>query len=233
MQRENAAVYSSTPTRERNQEMIFPDLSDLSSIPFDPGGRSTPSVGRIHEDDEFQISGARDFLPEVEDDSDSLVLIRSRESDGGLAEMLPLYRWRQKDVAVMKYIDDTRGTEKLHANLDFLSKAIDFVEHRYIKASQSEGLFKEVEKTAEEYGMKINPKKTLLIFVSAAISYIPRTYINISSSEKNFSSPTMKLLGFVFSSWPNVNAQVANVCSKFCYRLWSCLLYTSPSPRDS
>ena len=72
--------------------------------------------------------------------------------------------------------------------------------------------------------MKLNPKKTTLLCISAARSYKPRTYIDIGAGDTEdiiISGKCMKLLGFHFDPRPTVDAHVCAVLKKVRYRTWS------------
>ena len=141
--------------------------------------------------------------------------------------------WECKKIEVKKFIDDVSGAEKLHCNDTYASKILDSGEEvRYVKAQQAQDLFDRVRDRAAVKGMKLNPKKTTLLCISAARTYTPKTYISIG--EKNdiiISGKSMKLLGFHFDGKPTAEAHVKAILKKVRYR--TCLLYTSPSPRDS
>ena len=64
-------------------------------------------------------------------------------------------------------------------------------------------------RNATNIGMKVNTSKTNLLVISDALSYTPAVYIEDASRERIISGDGMKVLGFLFSSKPDVSAQVA------------------------
>ena len=68
-------------------------------------------------------------------------------------------------------------------------------------------------------GMKINPSKNGLLCISAARSYLPRTFIDLGGGNF-FSSKTVKLLGFTFSTTPIPEAHIQTILKKARYRSW-------------
>ena len=149
-----------------------------------------------------------------------------------------------------KYIDDVSGAEKLHCGENYRSVVRDNMDEvRYIHAKQGQALLDLVRSGAASKGMKLNPKKTSLLCINAARSYVPKTFLHLGSEteeEENLiiSGKSLKLLGFHFDTSPTPEAHVNAILKKVRYRTWSihnlkriglspsCLLYTSPSPRD-
>ena len=87
-------------------------------------------------------------------------------------------RWEGKMIEVKKFIDDVNGSRKLHTNSNYRSKIVNGDEEIcYIKAVQAQALFNKMKGGAAKKGMKLNPKKTTLLCMSAARSYTPKTYI--------------------------------------------------------
>ena len=141
--------YSSTPSRRPD----FPDDLEISPVlPFDPGGCGAPPTNQISPDN-IQVSN---------ESSHSLAILSCSDNlwkDISVPAVSPLYRWHQKDITVMKYIDDISGTEKLHANYKYRSAAKNYVEHRYIHASQLEEMFKKIDREAKIYGVLITRRR--------------------------------------------------------------------------
>ena len=115
------------------------------------------------------------------------------------------------------------GVEKLHAGEHYSSQVSDnFEETRYIHAAQGQKLFDFVKENAASKGMKLNPKKTTLLCLSAAKTYKPKTYIR--TGEDNdiiISGSALKLQRFHFDSNPTAAAHVKAILKKVRYRTWS------------
>ena len=56
--------------------------------------------------------------------------------------------------------------------------------------------------------------------MSSALSYVPRTYINVEN-DLILSSKSLRLLGFHFDGTPGVGAHVKQILKKVRYRIWS------------
>ena len=125
-----------------------------------------------------------------------------------------------------KYIDDVSGCEKLHSGLEYSSRVTGSREEtRYIHATQGQALFDTVRREAASKGMRLNPNKTSLLCISAARSYEPKTYINLSGGEGDgesviISGKSMKLLGFHFNNNPSAEAHINAILKKVRYRTW-------------
>ena len=103
-----------------------------------------------------------------------------------------------------------------------------------------------------DIGMLVNSNKTQMLFVHPCVHNSVSTFIRYGGEKIN-STEDLKILGFYFNSKPNASYHVEKMVDKFYHRLWtlrflkrsgmndndllsiynSCLLYTSPSPRDS
>ena len=71
-------------------------------------------------------------------------------------------------------------------------------------------------------GMKFNSSKTKLLCISDAISYLPEVQIRDVDDSLITSSPedSMKMLGFHFSTKPNVNKHIEVLMRRFRARFW-------------
>ena len=72
---------------------------------------------------------------------------------------------------------------------------------------------------ANEMGMRLNEKKTVLLCISAATSFVPNTYINTGDGPI-LSGKSLKLLVFTFTQWPNCNEQIHLLRKKVRGRAW-------------
>ena len=69
--------------------------------------------------------------------------------------------------------------------------------------------------------MQINHQKTKMLCISAARSYIPKSYIISTDGTKISSSDTLKILGFTFTSDPNAKKHLQILQNKFKSRIWA------------
>ena len=68
--------------------------------------------------------------------------------------------------------------------------------------------------------MKVNSSKTQALLISEVKSYIPSAFFYDDNGVKIKTGNTMKILGFCFSSSPDMVAQVAEIKRKFRTRIW-------------
>ena len=127
---------------------------------------------------------------------------------------LPL--WQAKLLQVLKYIDDNIINEKI--NFDQIQT--DGHSYRTKRALRTENLFRRIVHQAISQGMKVNSLKTNAMVIAELKSYIPRAYFLDTDGVRIDAKQSMKILGFHFSSDPNMNAQVASIKKKFRARTW-------------
>ena len=87
-------------------------------------------------------------------------------------------------------------------------------------AITSQNVFRTVVRRATARGMKVNTSKTALMVISDALSFRPGAFIQDSAGERIVSGDSMKVLGFNFSSRPNVNAHFQLLRRQFRRRYW-------------
>ena len=121
------------------------------------------------------------------------------------------------DLQVLKYVDDNVINEKL--NFDTVPTGGDSTREKH--ALRSQNLYRRVVFQAESCGMKVHPDKTTMLCISETKSYLPSAYIEDSSGAKIKSGDSMKVLGFHFSSDPDMSAQVASIRKKIRARTWA------------
>ena len=139
-----------------------------------------------------------------------------------------------------KYVDDMTPEEKKTSKStpsvvdygDDLGKA----RHTF-HAKRTQKTLEKLEEQCTIKGLKINEETTQLLSLSAG-RVATRSWVKTKNGSTIYSTPTCKILGFQFSNKPNVEAQIQNLIRKansrtFVLHYYSCLLYTSPSPRDS
>ena len=88
------------------------------------------------------------------------------------------------------------------------------------KAKYSEVLLEAIGRRADEIGMKVNCAKTQLLMISPPNGY-KNTAVIKSGDEEITSESSLKLLGFVFGTEPNVNMHVKEIQRKFRARFWA------------
>jgi hypothetical protein len=122
----------------------------------------------------------------------------------------------------MKFVDD--GTIVSKVNMVNGVVEVDGeggVVWREKRDQQTENIFKRTIRRAESKGMKVNVNKTAMLAVSDSIAYRPRPYIQGTDGERiQAGEEEVRVLGFIFSSKPNVNAHVRHVVAKTRRRLW-------------
>ena len=68
--------------------------------------------------------------------------------------------------------------------------------------------------------MKVNGSKTAMTCISGAQSYQARAHILQAGGEEVRSGPTMKVLGFHFSSSPTAHAHIKALCRRVRRKYW-------------
>ena len=124
--------------------------------------------------------------------------------------------WKSHLLQVLKYVDDNIINEKLN----FDSVATDQYSFCLKRAIITENLFRLIVHKAESQGMKVNCGKTNCLCIAELKSYIPKAFIVDSRGNRIESGNSMKVLGFHFSSDPDMAAQVEAIKRKFRARLW-------------
>ena len=127
---------------------------------------------------------------------------------------LPL--WQRALIQVLKYVDDNI----LHEKLNFDTVPTDGYGFRVKLAARTQNLFREIVRWATSCGMKVNTDKTFCLLISEIKSYNPAAYFFDSEGNKVSSGQTMTILGFDFSSDPDMGAQVRRIKRGFTSRIW-------------
>ena len=125
--------------------------------------------------------------------------------------------WAEQLLQVLKYIDDNIINEKI--NFDNTPTGPDF--SRVKRALRTENLFRRIVHQARSLGMVVNGRKTNMLCISDLKSYVPHAYIYDSEGTKVESKDDMKILGFHFSSSPDMSAQVEAIRKGFVARIWT------------
>ena len=189
---------SSTPTARGHFSNFSPDSSDsddeAASFRF-----FRPRTQRIYDDDTLYPPATQAEIDEA----------------GGTTP----YRWEDREVLLIKYIDDFNAVEKIYkknpVHLFSTTKPASAV-----RAIKSEILYEEVKHRADSIGMRVNSKKTQLLCISAAGRADVSTFATSPTDGTMYSSKSLKILGFHFGTRPNADAQVEHMKKKFYQRLW-------------
>ena len=124
--------------------------------------------------------------------------------------------WCVELLQVLKYVDDNVINEKI----SFDNVGTNVQGFREKRAIRTENLFKLIVHQAVSQGMKVNGAKTKSLLVSELKGYIPKAYIIDNEGNIVRSGNEMKVLGFNFSSDPDMSAHVRAIKSKFRSRTW-------------
>ena len=84
--------------------------------------------------------------------------------------------------------------------------------------------FNTISSRAERKGLKINDEKTQILSVSSAL-YDTKATLKGKNGVELYSDKTLKMLGFVFSAKPTVEAQLEHLMQKFNKRFFLLLHY--------
>ena len=122
----------------------------------------------------------------------------------------------ESPLQVLKYVDDNIINEKI--NFDKIPT--DGFSTRTYHATRTQNAFQHIVVRAEHCGMKVNTLKTNCMLISDLKSYEPKSFFFDSGGARIEGTDTMKILGMVFSSSPDMSAHVANIKKKFKSRMW-------------
>ena len=116
-------------------------------------------------------------------------------------------RWKARKVRKLKFVDDglivtkinmRSGTERREGGNRVL------VKHDLL----TQNMFRRVVGRASQTGMVVNSKKTKVLCMSEAMSYVARSFFLDSDSERIESGRSMKILGFHFDTRPSCHAHI-------------------------
>ena len=119
----------------------------------------------------------------------------------------------------MMYIDDLNIGEVngLEAAQKHLTEK---KEEKHVHARFCENMFNLIHANSKKIGMKINTSKTQLLCMSDSRHSNVTSHI-IADGERITSGECMKILGFVFSTKPNVSAHINYCVTKFNRSIWA------------
>ena len=120
-------------------------------------------------------------------------------------------------LQVLKYVDDN----VIHEKLNFDNITEDGYGVRDKLAVRTQNLFRLIVYIAESCGMKVNGSKTQSLCISELKGYTPRAHFRDSEGALVRAGDEMTILGFAFSSNPDMSAHVELVKSRFRARLWA------------
>ena len=122
-----------------------------------------------------------------------------------------------KPLQVLKYVDDNVVNEKL--NFDTVRVDGSAVKHKH--AIRTQNLFRRVTFQAESNGMKVHAGKTQLMCIAETKAYVPRAHFFDLDGNRIVTKSSMKILGFHFSSDPDMALQVKDIRRKYLARIWT------------
>ena len=120
---------------------------------------------------------------------------------------------------VSKFVDDITGGQTVpisHAAVHLTTRK----EKRKLHAIKNEELFHTIVENANSKGMKVNPKKTQLLSISASVNSNIQTYIK-TDGQMIISGESMKILGFVFGQKPDAWEHLKHIRKKYSCRAWA------------
>ena len=124
-----------------------------------------------------------------------------------------------KEIVIAKYIDDNITVEKLN----YGSTPLTSVAGKNLKrrlAVKTQNAVRSITGRAKDKGMVVNENKTQMLVVSDSLNYKPTAYIESRDGDLIESSDSMKVLGFNFSSRPNMHAHVAALLKSMRRKYW-------------
>ena len=128
-----------------------------------------------------------------------------------------LPQWVTVLLQVLKYIDDNIINEKV--NFDNVPTDGQF--YRTKRVLRTENLVNDIVHQATSLDMVINTLKTHTICISDLKSYVPRVFFKDPTGNTINSKDSIKILGFTFSSTPDMAAQVEEIRKGFVARIWT------------
>ena len=139
--------------------------------------------------------------------------------DTSLINQDPPAAWNDLPPWSLKYVDDVNTGERHYAK-DCVSVFSQSKEQRIIHAKECERTFVNIEKNARTMGMKVNPNKTQLICIGAAIHSETSSFITVDNDTRIESQDELVLLGFKFGNRPTVTSHVKFIERKVNVRIW-------------
>ena len=121
-------------------------------------------------------------------------------------------------VVTFKYVDDTTAFEAVPMNTAVKHLSTGPTVESVYPAGLERALV-DVAESAEEIGMRVNVKKTQLLCISPNNSSITSACVRAEEGDI-WSGPTMKLVGFTFSSSPTAEAHIIAIREEYRRKVW-------------
>ena len=125
--------------------------------------------------------------------------------------------WTPQLLQVLKYIDENIINEKI--NFDGVPTDQNSTQTK--RAIRTENLFRWIVHQARSLGMIVNSSKTHALCISELKGYVPKVFFRDSDGNTVEAQNSIKILGFHFSSEPDMSAQVEAIRKGFVARIWS------------
>ena len=124
--------------------------------------------------------------------------------------------WQHRDTRVHKFIDDGISDTKL--NMEAVEINNKGCKNKHAVCAQN--TFRRTIRNAGLIGMKVNTKKTNLLCLSDAMSFMAGAFIYDEDGSVLASGNVLKLLGFSFGPRPNCSTHVETIRRSFRGRYW-------------
>ena len=185
---------------------------------------STPLPGRRAQTVCFRLSEEEDqcfvLLGRIRNKKKLKCVIYSSDSDNYPIQEVAAPRWKEKDIHIVKYVDDQTSAEKLDVSncvkININGRSIGVK-----RAMKSEAKFRTIERNASMIGMKVNANKTQLLCISAACTFTPEPYFLDSQGSRIDSCEELKCLGFFFHKKPTARHHFECLLNKLRKCVWS------------
>ena len=129
-------------------------------------------------------------------------------------------RWIERPPLKLKFIDDGAHLAKVNLQRErLLLEGGKFIKE--IHDQRTQNMFDHVVKRAEERGMRVNDRKTVVVCISAATSFQARAIVYGRQEEVITSQQSLKILGFTLDSDGGFATHVANIVKKMRSRIWA------------
>ena len=118
------------------------------------------------------------------------------------------------DQDMFKYVDDLTMEETVSGSIPCLIDRNDNgTESHLFRPTQTQESFDQLTEECANKGLKINAKKTQLLTISSSRNS-NSAWIKLNDGSALHSSDTLKLLGFVFNTSPNVHSQFKHIVDR-------------------
>ena len=208
-----ATIDSLLQVRPRADLSAEPEVSDGGSSPSERSYILAPDLSQTVSSEEDNPSFFRFRNNPLDDSLISYIAPQARlDTFQGIPE-----HWRPAATIAKGYVDDITVFEKIR-ECDAVSHHTQQKTIKTIHAPESQAFFEDIEEESNDLGMKINPRKTQLLCVSASSN---ESEAYISHGERRIrSEKELKILGFWFGERPGVGLHVKKMVGKARTRLW-------------